>query len=126
MSKKYLERAAREQRVAVLPEWLQEGRTVWYWRETLCGDDLCPDSVGVCCPINHSLSWNDPAVLSCARQHPVLQRTEIWGVLVMFTPRGMQWVINDLAPVDDRYMREVFFASEKEARKRRPREVVYG
>jgi len=124
MSEKYLKRAAGDGRLAVLPEWLREGCTVWYWRETFCGDEPCIRADPLC-PLNW-LEWNDPQVIDCARRHPRLEQTQVWSVMVMFTRSGMQWVINDLAPVDDRYMRVVFFPSEKEARKHRPQEVVYG
>ena len=91
MGKKYLQRAAGEGRVAILPEFLQEGREVWYWRETLCDDELCLDMVGPTCPmnrINEHIGPHDPEAIRCAMMHPVLDCMEIWHVTAAFTPRG--------------------------------------
>ena len=124
MSKRYLKQAAADRRLAVCPEWLQHGRTVWYWRECLCLDELCPDSVTTCCPINNGFRPGDPAALACARQHPQLENTMVWSVCAYFTPRGVEWSVNDLPGVPDHMMRKVFFPCRADALAQRPREVI--
>ena len=121
-----MEKAARERRVAVLPEWLTEGSRVWYWRETLCGDDLCPDMVTSICPINKGKTWNDPTVMTCARRHPELECTEIWSAAAYFTPRGIEWCINEGVAVPDEELRRIFFPTREAAQKHRPEVILYG
>lgn len=124
MSKKYLERAAADGRLAACPEWLQTGRKVFYWRECLCRDDLCPESVTAACPINRGAGELDPIARGCARKHPVLEAADVWSVAVYFTAHGPEWSINDMPAVPDRLVRKIFFATAAEARKARPREVL--
>ena len=126
MSKKTIKRAAREGRVAVLPAWLSEGKTVWYWRGTLCGDDLCLDMVGPSCPMNHGAKYFDREAKDCARCHPVLDHMEIYDVRAVFTPRGIRWAVNDLDDVADIWLRTVFFPTREDALSRRPRRIEYG
>ena len=124
MSKKYLERATREGRVALLPEFLQPGREVWYWRESLCEEDGCPDMDSFACPLAASFSWHDEEARACARQHPVLEKGEIWDVRAVFTGQGVEWIVNDLPPVPDWRLRSAFFTSKTDAMRHRPGEVV--
>ena len=126
MSKRYLMQAAREDRVAVLPASLQVGREVWYWRELLCGDDICPDGVTSSCPLNHGIPWYDDAARECARQHPSLEHTTIWSVAAYFTPRGIEWAVNDLPAVADCHLRRSFFRTREEAEAMRPGRIVHG
>lgn len=123
MGKKQLEKADREHRVAVLPGWLTEGRKIWYWRETLCTEDLCPDMVSGACPLNRGVAWNDQAAVACAIRHPVVERMTVWSVACYFTPRGIEWSINELPAVADRDLRRVFFPTREAAEARRP-EVI--
>lgn len=129
MGKKYLQAAAREGRVAVLPAWIQEGRTVWYWRETLCDDDLCPDMVGPSCPMNRmhgAARYGDPEARGCARLHPVLDSMELWSVAAQFTPRGIVWALNEDTEISDAWLRLAVFPSKEEALQHRPRRIEYG
>ena len=126
MSKKYLERAAREGRVAVQPEWLQEGRTVWIWRSILCDEELCPDSVGSACPLNgKAYPWSLEA-RKCARTHPVLDKLDVWSVAAHFEPRGLTWAINDEIIIPDACLREAVWPSERAAKAHRPEAIRYG
>lgn len=125
MSERYMKAAAKDGRLAVLPVYLQVGRTVWYWRECLCDDDGCPDGAGSCCPLNHDLPWNDPAVLECERQHPVLDQMQVHSVWASFTPRGIEWTVNGLT-VAECWLRQAFFPSEAAARRARPERISYG
>jgi len=119
--------ALREDRVAILPEWLQEGRTVWFWRESYCFDkDLCVDSVTPACPFNGLGPRDRERIHSCARRHPVLDSTEVWAVTAIFERGGVSWCINDAYTVRDCMLRAAFFPSRIEALEHRPEEVVYG
>lgn len=125
--KKSIEKAVREGRAAILPGWLAEGKTVWYWRETLCDEELCVDCVSPVCPFNSaSLAWNDPEVRRCAREHPVLDKMEIYDVRAVFTAKGIFWVVNDGIDVADRLLRAVYFPTREAALARRPRRIEYG
>lgn len=126
MSKKHVKNAARDGRVAVLPGFLQEGREVWYWRELLCQDDLCPDCVSSVCPLNAGYRFTDPETVKCCRDHPVLDKMEVWSVAAQFTPSGVEWIINDLPGVDDRALRAVYFPSRAEAIRHRPGRIEHG
>ena len=120
-----MEKAAREGRVALLPEWLQVGREVWYWRECLCGgDDLCADGVTSCCPLNNGIPWYDEVARDCACQHPILEKTTIWSAAACFTPRGVEWIINELPAVSDYRLRSAFFLTKQAALDSRPGKVV--
>jgi len=119
--------ALREDRVAILPDWLQEGRTVWYWRETYCFDsDLCVDSVTTACPFNSTGRQDRDRIHRCARKHPILTSTEVWAVVAIFERNGVSWCINDAFTVRDCMLRAAFFPSRIEALEHRPEEVVYG
>lgn len=124
MSKRYMQQATREGRVALLPEWLQVGRRVWYWRECLCDDDGCPDMVTTSCPLNNGFAWCDEEARDCSLQHPILEETMIWSVAAYFTPRGIEWVINDLPAVADFRLRSAFFKDKTAALLARPGRVV--
>jgi len=119
--------ALRDGRVAIQPEWLQEGRVVWYWRETYCFDsDLCPDSVTPSCPFNSSGRQDKEKIHRCARKHPVLTSTEVWSVQALFERGGVSWCVNDAYTVRDCLLRGAFFPSRIEALEHRPEEVAYG
>ena len=119
--------ALREGRVAIQPEWLEEGRTVWFWRESYCFDkDLCSDSVTPACPFNGLGPRDREKIHSCARRHPVLDSTEIWVVQAIFERGGVSWCINDAYTVKDCLLKGAFFPSRLEALEHRPEEVVYG
>ena len=129
MSKKYIEKAARDGRVAVLPEWLQEGRTIWYWREILCDDELCMDMVSPVCPLNRTrekIRPRDPEAIECARLHPVLDSMELWAVGADFTPRGVVWRLNDDLQIHDVWLRRAVFPTKAEALQHRPGRIEYG
>ena len=129
MGKKYLQRAAGEGRVAILPEFLQEGRAVWYWRETLCDDELCLDMVGPTCPmnrLNEHIGPHDPEAIRCAMMHPVLDSMEIWHVTAAFTPRGIVWCLNDAVEISDVWLRRSVFPSKVLALANRPEVIAYG
>lgn len=123
MSRRYMERATREGRVALLPEWLQVGRPVWYWRESLCDDDGCPDMVTAACPLNAGAAWIDEEARECSQRHPVLEKSTVWSACAYFTPRGVEWSVNELPAVADVHLRSAFFRSREEALKFRPKEV---
>lgn len=127
MGKKYIQSAARDGRVAVLPEWLQEGRKVWMWRECFCTDgDLCEDSVTPACQMNSLRSRPDPAALArCARYHPQLDSTTVWAVSAEFTPKGIFWMINEAYRIRDCFLREAVFPSREAAQARRPEVIAY-
>ena len=124
MSRKYMEKATREGRVALCPEWLQPGQDVWYWRESLCDDDGCPDMVKSVCPMNNGFRWFDDVARDCACQHPVLEKTTVWSCQAAFTPRGVEWIINDLPAVADYRLRSAFFTTRDAALQARPGRVV--
>ena len=126
MSKRYMEKATREGRVALLPEYLQVGQEIWYWRESLCDDDGCPDMVTSCCPLNNGIQWYEDTARECSRQHPVLEHATIWSVSACFTPRGVEWVVNDLPAVADVHLRRAFLTTKDEALRQRPEEVLTG
>lgn len=111
---------------AELPEWLQEGRTVWYWRETYCTGELCTDKLGSGCPMNQTFRPDRDTVAKCARRHPVLDSLTVWAVLAMFEPGGIRWVINDAIEIRDEALRSAVFPDRKSALKRPPEVVVYG
>ena len=120
-------KAFSEDRVAVLPEWLQEGRTVWFWRESYCFDkDLCVGSITPLCPFNSPGPRDKEKIHQCARRHPVLDSTEIWAVSAIFERTGVSWCINDAYTVKDCLLRGAFFPSRIEALLHRPEEVEYG
>lgn len=123
MKDKRLEQAARDHRVAVLPEWLQRGREVWYWRECLCEDDGCMDMTSVVCPLNRGEPWYGDDARLCSSLHPVLDHSTIWDVSAAFTPRGVEWIINDLEPVADCRLRQVFYEDMGEAMANKPGRV---
>ncbi|MBR2699545.1 MAG: hypothetical protein IKE76_13240 [Clostridia bacterium] len=119
--------ALRDGRAAILPEWLQEGRTVWFWRECWCFDkDLCADSVTSACPFNSLGPRDKEKIHQCARRHPVLDSTEIWAVSAVFERSGVSWCINDAYTVKDCLLRGAFFPSRLDALEHRPEEVAYG
>lgn len=124
MKSKEMERAVREGRAALLPGFLAVGQTVWYWRESLCGEDACPDMDGLACPLSAGFQWFEPEARRCARQHPVLERGEVWDVQAAFTRRGVEWSVNGLPPVPDGRLRSAFFTSKADAMRHRPGEVV--
>lgn len=125
--KKSMKRAVREDRAAILPPWLAEGRTVWYWRETICDEDGCLDVVSPICPFNvHSPAWNDPEVRSCAMEHPVLDKMEVYDVRAVFTRRGISWEVNEGYGVADSVLRQVYFPTREAALAHRPRRIEYG
>ena len=129
MSKKYIEKAAREGRVAVLPAWLAEGKTVWYWREVFCEDELCPDMVGPSCPMNRlreHIGPHSPQAIECARLHPTLDSMELWRVSAAFTPRGVVWALNDAYEIPDVWLRMAVFPTKAEALQHRPTRIEYG
>ena len=126
MSKRYLQQAAREDRVAILPAYLTVGSKVWYWRELLCGDDICPDGVTAECPLNRGVPWYEDEARDCACRHPTLESSTIWSVGSYYTPRVIEWAINDLPAVADCYLRRSFFRTREEAEAMRPGRVVYG
>ena len=128
MGKKYLQTAARDGRVAVCPEHVREGRTVWYWRETLCQDELCMDMVGPSCPMNRmrGVGPGSPEALRCARMHPVLDSVELWSVGARFTPQGVIWVLNDDREIPDSRLRAAVFPSKQAALYHRPEVIEYG
>lgn len=126
MSRRYMERATREGRVALLPEWLQVGREVWYWHESLCDDNGCADMVTAACPINKGAVWYDDEARECARRHPSLEKTTVWSVCSYFTPKGVMWSVNELPAVADLFLRGAYFRTRAEALKNRPKEVAAG
>ena len=126
MNRKQLEEAARDYRVAVLPEYLQPGSRVWYWRESLCEDDLCMDSVTPACPLNRGFRWYDAEARSCAMAHPALEETTVWSIQAAFTAQGVEWIVNDLPAVADCRVRSSFHPSREEAEACRPGRVSYG
>ena len=126
MSSRYVQKAARENRVAILPAFLTVGTKVWYWRELLCGDDICLDGVTPTCPLNMGIPWYDDEARECACRHPTLEGTVIWSVGAYFTPRGIEWAVNDLPAVADCHLRSVFFRSREEAEAAKPGRIVNG
>ena len=124
MIRRYIERATREGRVALLPEWLRIGSEVWYWRESLCDDDCCADMDTLSCPLSAGFQWFEPEARSCARQHPVLEKGTVYSVAAVFTERGVEWSVNDLPPVPDWRLRGAFFTGKADAMRNRPGEVV--
>lgn len=124
MGRKYIEKATREGRVAMLPEWLAEGRTVWIWRENLCDEDGCMDMVSPVCPRNRGASWDSATAMECARRHPVLESMQIYDVRAVFTRLGVAWSVNDSMLVPDDQLRAVFFPNREAALKNRPERAV--
>lgn len=110
--------------MAVLPEWLQEGRTVWIWRPCLCDGDGCMDMVSAVCPVNRGESWGSRGVRDCARRHPVLEAVTVYDAAAVFKPDGVLWTINDMALIRDGELRRVFFPTREAALKNRPERAV--
>lgn len=119
-----MQEAAREGRLGLCPAWLRVGRQIWYWRESLCDDDGCMDMVTSACPLNNGIAWYEDPARECSRQHPVLEQTTVWSVGCYFTPRGPEWVINDLPAVADVRLRNAFFLTREDAEANRPGRVV--
>lgn len=127
MGKKYVERAARDGRVAILPEFCTEGREIWYWRECWCTDgDGCMDMVSSSCPQNSLRRPDADTMARCARHHPVLDRTTVWAVSAEFDRRGILWVINDAIQIRDAFLRAAVFPSRDAALAHRPEVIEYG
>lgn len=128
MEKKNKNKGELPYRAAVLPEWLEEGRTVWFWRDCFCdGTDLCSDSVGPMCPLNSLRGRPSPEVIGkCARHHPQLDQTVIWAVSAAFEPGKILWTVNEAYTVREEFLRATFFPSREAALARRPEEIVYG
>lgn len=124
MKRKEIDAAVREGRAAILPEWLQPGREVWYWRESLCEEDECPDQDTLSCPLSAGFCWHEDEARRCARQHPVLEKSTVWGVAAEFTERGVVWSVNDLPQIPDWRLHSAFFTSKADALRHRPGEVV--
>lgn len=124
MKAKEITAAAQDGRLALCPDWLMPGREVWYWRESLCGDDGCPDMVTSCCPLNHGIAWYEDTARECSQQHPVLEHTTVWSAGAYFTPRGVEWMINDLPAVADVRLLSAFYRTEKEAWAARPGRIA--
>lgn len=116
-----------ERRLAILPEWLQEGRTVWFWRETYCFDgDLCMDSITPVCPFNSAGRADREKISQCSRRHPILTKTDVWSVTAAFEPLGIFWTINDCYTVRDDVLRLAFFPTQAAAMDHRPEVILYG
>ena len=118
-----LEDAVRSGRAALPPHWITVGQTVWYWSETACLEEPCAAMVTSECPLNRGVRWYEEEVIRCARKHPSLQRTTVWQLCAYFTPNGVEWSVNDMPAVHERYVRKVYFSTRAEAEKVRPREV---
>lgn len=119
--------AMTDRRLAILPEWLQEGRTVWFWRETYCFDgDLCVDSVTTVCPFNGAGRADREKIAQCSRRHPILTKTDVWSVTASFEPLGIFWTINDCYTVRDDLLRLAFFPTQAAAMDHRPEVILYG
>ena len=123
-----IERLIGESRLAILPDWLQEGRTVWFWRETSCfDDDLCIDSVQPFCPYNRSVGRPDHSVIrDCARRHPIIAKTDVWSVTASFEPLGIFWTINDCYTVRSDRLLQAFFPTQEKALEHKPEVILYG
>ena len=121
-----LEDAVRTGRAAFPPQWLTVGQTVWFWRESLCWDSMCSAGVTTECPLNRGVKWYEDEAVRCARKHPALARETVWQLAAYFTPNGVEWSVNDMPAVHEKYVRQVYFSTRKEAEKVRPREVVPG
>jgi len=116
-----------ENRLAVLPDWLQEGREIWFWRETYCFDgDLCMDSITPVCPYNRSGRADRQKIIQCARRHPLLTKTDVWSVTASFEPLGIFWTINECYTVRADLLLSAFFPTQAKALEHRPEVVVYG
>ena len=115
-------------RAAVLPEWLQEGREIWFWRETYCYEgDLCTDSITPVCPYNRRGRIREPEeVLQCARRHPLLTKADVWSVSASFEPLGIFWTINECYTVRDNMLRLAFFPTQADALDHKPEVILYG
>lgn len=121
------ELADREDRLAILPDWLQEGKTVWYWRECYCMDgDLCPVSVTKECPFNQWQRPDNEEIFECARRHPQLDSMQVWSVLAIFERGGVKWVVNDCIEVKDRNLRGAVFPTKGLALDHVPEVIEYG
>ena len=122
-----IERLISESRLAILPDWLQEGRVVWFWRETYCFDgDLCVDSITPVCPFNGSGRADRDRILRCSRRHPILTKTDVWSVTASFEPLGIFWTINDCYTVRNDVLLGAFFPTQAAAMDHRPEVILYG
>lgn len=126
VKRREIQSAAEEGRLALCPAWLLPGREVWYWRECLCLDDPCMDMAANVCPLNAGAKWYEESARDCAQRHPVLEHTTVWSVGAYFTPRGVEWLINELPGVADGRLRDAFFETEEAARAARPRKMEAG
>jgi len=116
-----------QSRLAILPDWLQEGRQVWFWRETYCFDgDLCTDSITPVCPYNGAGRADKERILRCARRHPILTKTDVWSVTASFEPLGIFWTINDCYTVRNDVLLRAFFPTQEKALENRPEVILYG
>ena len=74
--------------------------------------------------MNNGFRWFDDVARDCACQHPVLEKTTVWSCQAAFTPRGVEWIINDLPAVADYRLRSAFFTTRDAALQARPGRVV--
>ncbi len=122
-----VERLIIANRLAILPDWLQEGRTVWFWRETYCfDDDLCMDSITPVCPFNGAGRADRDRILQCSRRHPILTKTDVWSVTASFEPLGIFWTINDCYTVRNDVLLGAFFPTQAKALEHKPEVILYG
>ena len=116
--------ADREGRAALCPEWLREGRKVWFWRAAYClAEGECADRSGSCCPLNNGCDLQDRAVRGCAAQHPMLESETVWSVAALFRAWGVAWSINDMDPIGDGALAVSVFPTREEALRHRPGRV---
>ena len=118
-------RASEQGRLALIPGWMQEGKTVFLWDSPTCQDEPCGDKGKLGCPLKLDDWDTNPVVLRCQRQHPVLRRLELWAIVARFTPRGVVYILNDYYVIPDFDLRRIVFRTEREARLNKPREAIF-
>lgn len=115
-------RASEEGRLAMVPDWLQEGNSVYLWDSIGCRDEACGDQGKLACPMGKG---SVQAIRRCRMAHPVLRRIELWSVMAQFTPRGVVYFLNDFYVIPEGDLLRIVFKTEKEARQHKPLEAIF-
>lgn len=106
-------------RLAMVPDWLFEGNTVFIWDSTDCDDEPCGDWGKLACPYRPGETIT-PVVIGCRRAHPKLRRVEVWSVAAYFMRSGVYFVINDYFQIHANDLPKVVFKNEREAWRNKP------
>lgn len=114
--------ASEQGRLAMIPDWMQEGNFVYLWDSVDCLDESCGDEGKLACPMGKG---SEQVIRRCRMAHPVLRRIALWSVVAQFTPRGVLYFLNDFYVIPDVDLLRIVFKNEKEARLHKPLEAIF-